>query len=71
MTDQDVIKAMAEKIVRLERELNELKNIPPDYVIIKTTTGDATGREGLRMINTFDNKYKVYADGAWRQLATW
>jgi hypothetical protein len=39
----------------------------------KTDTGDiATGLiEGLIEINTFDNKVKIYADGAWRQIATW
>lgn len=40
-------------------------------VVTKTDTGDPTGIEGLFEINTFDNKFKVYADGAWRQLATW
>lgn len=37
----------------------------------KTDTGDPSGVEGQFLINTFDNKFKVYADGAWRQLATW
>lgn len=39
--------------------------------VTKTTTGDGTGVEGLFQINTFDNTFKVYAEGAWRQLATW
>ena len=37
----------------------------------KTTTGDPTAREGLIYINTFDNKIRMYADGSWRDLATW
>jgi hypothetical protein len=37
----------------------------------KDTTGDPTGEEGMIYFNTFDNKIKMYADGAWRQLATW
>ena len=45
------------------------------YVIlssIKSTTGDpASPVEGMIYINTFDNKIKMYAEGAWRQLATW
>jgi hypothetical protein len=40
-------------------------------ITTKTTTGDGTGREGLIVINTFDNNVKIYADGAWRSLATW
>ena len=40
-------------------------------VLIKTDTGDpAQVHEGLMQINTFDNKIKMYAEGAWRQLAT-
>jgi hypothetical protein len=37
----------------------------------KNTTGDPTGAEGMIYTNTFDNKVKVYSDGAWRELATW
>lgn len=38
----------------------------------KSTTGNpATGIEGEICINTFDNNVKIYADGGWRQIATW
>lgn len=40
-------------------------------IVIKTDTGDGTGVEGLFQINTFDNTFKIYADGGWRTLATW
>jgi hypothetical protein len=40
-------------------------------VITKADTGDPTGREGLVCINTFDNTVKIFADAAWRQLASW
>ena len=41
-------------------------------VITKETTGDpAATIEGLFAINTFDNTFKVYADGGWRTLTTW
>ena len=49
-------------------------NLGVPAVATKTTTGDAaapTGDEPTFQINTFDNTFKVYADGAWRQLATW
>jgi hypothetical protein len=39
-------------------------------IITKTDTGDPAGREGLIVINTFDNTLKMYADGAWRSLTT-
>jgi hypothetical protein len=39
---------------------------------VKTTTGDpASPVEGQIYVNTYDNKVRVYADGAWRNLATW
>lgn len=37
----------------------------------KTTTGDPTGVEGKIYWNTVDNVIKMYADGAWRILASW
>lgn len=42
-------------------------------VMTKADTGDpGSGMyEGDTCINTFDNTYKVYAEGAWRSLATW
>jgi hypothetical protein len=36
--------------------------------LVKGTTGDPTGVEGLCVRNTFDNTVKVYGDGAWIQL---
>jgi len=39
---------------------------------VKTATGDpANPVEGQIYVNTYDNKVRVYADGAWRNLATW
>jgi hypothetical protein len=39
---------------------------------VKTTTGDpASPVEGQIYVNTSDNKVRVYADGAWRDLAMW
>ena len=38
---------------------------------IKTNTGDyAAGYEGMIAINTFDNTAKIWADGAWRTIAS-
>ena len=38
---------------------------------LKADTGDPAGVEGIMTINTFDNVIKIYADGAWRTLASW
>lgn len=39
---------------------------------VKTTTGDpGSPVEGQVYVNTSDNKARVYADSAWRDLATW
>lgn len=40
--------------------------------VLKADTGDiANPLEGTVQINAFDNTVKMYADGAWRSLATW
>ncbi|REK35574.1 MAG: hypothetical protein DWQ20_06005 [Actinobacteria bacterium] len=39
---------------------------------VKTTTGDPSSpNDGWMYVNTADNAVRVYADGAWRDLATW
>ncbi len=44
----------------------------PGQLPVKTTTGDpASPATGDTYVNTFDNKVRTYADGAWRDLATW
>jgi hypothetical protein len=41
-------------------------------VVVKTTTGDlAYGNDGLICINTVDNTARLYADNAWRTVASW
>jgi len=39
---------------------------------VKSTTGDPSGpQNGDVYVNTSDNKMRVYADGAWRDIVTW
>lgn len=39
---------------------------------VKTDAGDPTSpQNGDMYVNTADNKVRVYADAAWRDLATW
>ncbi|WP_193214927.1 hypothetical protein [Luteolibacter marinus] len=41
-------------------------------LVTKTTTGNPTGfYEGMQVINTFDNTFKIYLEGAWRTVTTW
>jgi hypothetical protein len=38
---------------------------------VKSTAGDPAGAEGMLVINTADNAIRLYAEGAWRTLASW
>lgn len=40
-------------------------------LVTKATTGNPTATEPTFVINTFDNTLKIWAEGAWRTLATW
>jgi len=37
----------------------------------KGTTGNPSGAEGMIVVNTVDNNLQMFADGAWRLLASW
>lgn len=51
--------------------LSGVKLIVPG-VHLKTSAGDPAGFfEGMLVINTVDNNLKIYADGGFRQLASW
>jgi hypothetical protein len=55
----------------IRNEINTAALILPG-VRYKTDTGDPTDTyEGMMVINTFDNTFKVYAEGAWRTITTW
>jgi hypothetical protein len=50
----------------------KIQNVLIQGAYYKTTTGDPTWNfEGMICINEFDNTVKIYAEGAWRQIATW
>jgi hypothetical protein len=45
---------------------------PGNGALFKPTTGDYSGgREGQTVINNEDNNIKIFAEGAWRQIASW
>jgi len=58
----DILKEMNERLDRLEAQENP-------SVIIKSTAGDpATGYTGQIVVNTNDNKIKMWGWGGWRQI---
>jgi len=51
--------------------LKEIESKDNAIYEVKTTTGDPVSRGNYHfVINTFDNTFKVYADGGWRTLAS-
>jgi hypothetical protein len=58
------------QILAYESSTGLWKNKPT--ATTKATTGNpASGIEGEICINTFDNNVKIYAEGGWRQIASW
>ena len=54
------------------KRISQLESSSPFTLLKKSTTGNpATGRSGDILINTFDLKAFIWAEGAWRELTTW
>ena len=67
----NTIYALVKTVTQLQSEIARLKAVSVDNLEIKTTTGDyaaGTSWNGRRVLNTFDNTYKIFAEGAWRQI---
>ena len=67
----DVVSRLVRAVQTLQRRVGRLDKLSIDNVEIKATTGDyAVGDSwnGRRVLNTFDNTYKIFAEGAWRQI---
>lgn len=59
-------------LVELEKRVTALETQQQVTLIVRTVTGDPiTGKTGQAIINTVDNTLKWWADGGWRELATW
>ena len=68
----DLMDIITDQIVDLKQRIGDLESRALDAVEIKSTTGDpADPFEGRRVINTFDNEYRMYLDGAWRTIVAW
>lgn len=69
-TDPSII--LAKAITNLDERIRSLETAEGPRFDIKSTTGDPTPIGNYHfVINTFDNTFRVYADGGWRTLATW
>lgn len=69
--EDDVMQQLIATVTDLQRQLATQVAAPADDLEIKTTAGDfAVGDSwvGRRVVNTADNTYKVFLNGAWRQL---
>jgi hypothetical protein len=69
---QELDQAIVNKLIEIQKRIEDIEGYPAFTYTIKTDTGDpATGKSGAMVENTFDNTLKVWADGAWRQIASW
>jgi len=69
---KELDQAIIDKLVAQQKRIEDIEAYPAFTYTIKIDTGDpATGKSGEMVENTFDNTLKVWADGAWRQIASW
>lgn len=61
---------MANSIKKLNERINAIDR-DPIRVVVKDTSGYPSAVSGVMVINVIDNKVSMYADGGWRDLATW
>lgn len=72
---QPVTMALVE-VVKKEKKKHKKKTKPHNShgSEVKATTGDCDVDEswnGRIVLNTVDNTYKIFVDGAWREIITW
>lgn len=69
--NMNIVRILAEALKSLSRRIQKLEGLPQDVIEIKDTAGDyavASSWNGRRVLNTNDNTYKIFAEGAWRQI---
>lgn len=63
---------IAKAVANIDERLRTLEIEEKPRFDIKDTTGNPTASGNYHfVINTFDNTFKVYADGGWRTLVSW
>jgi hypothetical protein len=66
------LELIQEALKRHDTRIKRLEANQTLTVIVKTTTGNPSDTgDGIMVINTVDNTVNLYADGGWRQLASW
>jgi hypothetical protein len=73
LRNEDVGFQIVKRLRDMESTIQQLQSQEYPTVIVKTTTGDPTSplANGVMVINTVNNNVKMWADGAFRTLATW
>lgn len=72
MDEKNEIIILARALTGLDKRIRTLEAAEGPRFDIKDTTGDPTASGNYHfVINTFDNNFRVYADGAWRTLVSW
>ena len=73
LRNEDVGFQIVKRLRDIEDTIQQLQSQEYPTVIVKTTTGDPTSplANGVMVINTVDNNVQMWADGAFRTLATW
>ncbi len=63
---------LAEQVIALQGEIDELKAASKISYIVKTTAGDPPeGWSGLFVENRSSNTLRVYTEGAFRTVISW
>jgi hypothetical protein len=70
--DENLIRNLFDGVQDLKNRIKTLESLPTDDLEIKTTAGDfatADSWVGRRVVNTNDNTYKIFFNGAWQLIA--
>lgn len=66
----EIIEALEKRIELLERlvSLREITIPAGGKIVVNNETSDPTGENGQIIYNTTSNKFRVYENGAWRDM---
>lgn len=68
----DIRTLLVERINDLQRRVDELEAQQQMTIVMRNEPGDLpNGKTGQIVINNVDNTTKLWADGAWREIASW
>lgn len=68
----DIRTLLVERINDLQRRVDELESQQQMTIVMRNEPGDLpNGKTGQIVINNVDNTTKLWADGAWSEIASW